>query len=110
MIITSKIVKWFGICGITIYPFIFIAPSISKLVTDDILIHETVHYMQQRRWALYGLGIGLLFWHFLYLFALPFIYNPFRRKWETEAYRVNGWSDEFIKKNILRGYPYYLIW
>jgi hypothetical protein len=72
------------------------------------LEHERVHYEQQRRWALYGLGVGLLAWFLLYLFFLPVWKNPFRDRWEREAYhKAQGYSDEVIDAILVRR-PYYL--
>jgi hypothetical protein len=58
------------------------------LVTNDILAHEEIHSRQQKE-------TGLLLYMFLYLFCLPFVWNPWRWSWEYEAYRVGShWSDK----------------
>ena len=93
----------FGVMGLTIFPFVFIKPK-----ADWCLVHERVHYEQQRRWALYGLGVGLLVWFALYLFALPAYFNPWRRKWETEAYEAEGYGPAAIRR-LLRREPYWLL-
>jgi hypothetical protein len=95
----------FNIGAVTIFPFIIIA----KGCGDDITVmHEGVHYMQQRNWFRYGIGIGLLLWFFVYIFVLPCYWNPFRRKWETEAYsHANGYDADTIDM-ILGLAPYWL--
>jgi hypothetical protein len=104
IIVTSK-TSWFQAGAITVWPFLFIHP----LLADNLSVrtHERVHWEQQRRWVIYGLGVGLLLWFVLYLFVLPIGWNPFRKHWEQEAYRKEGYSNEAIN-NILRGPPYYL--
>jgi len=95
-----------GAGAFTAYPFMFIR----KGCVSSYLAHETVHYEQQRRWAIYGLGVGLLVWFALYLFALPVGWNPFRAKWEREAFRQGShYTDEAITR-ILQRPPYYLWW
>lgn len=62
---------------------------------QSIIRHEEIHTEQA---AKYG---GWLVYYFLYLFCLPFIWNPFRRKMETEAYRdANGWTQYMIDKQL----------
>ena len=107
VIYTDK-VEWFKASAITIWPFIFI----NSVFKDEpsLLVHELVHYKQQQRWAIYGLGIGLIAWFLLYLLALPVGWNPFRKKWETEAYQKGqGYPVEVIN-NKLKQAPYYLWW
>ena len=61
-----------------------------------VLAHETIHTLQFRREGIFGYLI-------LYLFCLPFLYNPWRARWEAEAYAVNvraGASVEFCAKII----------
>jgi hypothetical protein len=105
MIIKAKWVGLFGASAITAWPFVFVDGEPS----ESIMVHERVHLAQQRRWAIYGLGVGLLAWHLLYLLALPAGWNPWRKRWETEAYRANGIGEDRIKA-ILRARPYYLWW
>ena len=109
MIVLTKIVSLFGASAITVFPFVFIDSRIQRgTYTWNMLVkHEKTHLEQQRQWAVYGLGVGLLVWFFLYLFCLPIWYNPWRRKWETEAYKATGYSTDTIKC-ILRVKPYYL--
>jgi len=107
MIIKTRIVRWFLASVITLWPFILIDPNCAN--NQTILAHERVHLAQQKRWAIYGLGVGLLVWYFLYLFCLPAWYNPWRRRWESEAYtKAQGYNDEMIAA-ILRHPPYYLV-
>ena len=106
--IDIKLIRLFGASAITFYPWIFIYPYLLPAQRVLILRHEQVHLAQQRRWTLYGLGIGLLMWHFLYLFCLPVGWNPWRRRWETEAYKkANGLKQEEIDAILCKA-PYYL--
>jgi len=108
MIVESKLVRRMGIGGITIYPYIFIASGLSELMKEYISKHELVHIDQQGAWFKKAWYFGLLAWYFLYTFALPYIWNPFRKKWETEAYtKGSGYSGEETKK-IMKKYPYFL--
>jgi len=105
MTIRADWIRVFGACAITVWPVVLVVG-----VPDAATVkHEAVHLAQQRRWAIYGLGVGLLVWHLLYLLALPVGWNPWRRRWETEAYRANGIGEDRIKA-ILRARPYYLWW
>jgi len=106
MIVKTKSVIWFGASAITVYPFIFVHPALAN--DEAIMKHEQVHCEQQKRWATYGVGIGLLAWFFLYSLCLPIGYNPFRRKWETEAYQKGQGYDLDTINEILKHAPYYL--
>jgi hypothetical protein len=103
-----------NIAAITIWPFIFISNSLCKDTYNNkqeliiTLKHEDVHYKQQQRWAIYGLGIGLLVWFLLYELCLPFYWNPWRRRWETEAYSKGNGFDQDTIDIILCGPPYWL--
>lgn len=66
--------------------------------TNHVVEHEFIH-MEQRRY------VGNFWFYFAYLFALPILYNPWRYKWEYEAYKHGGLSDEQIHR-ILRSYKY----
>ena len=104
MVIITKILHP-GAIAFTMWPWIFIHPMYR---TDPILLrHEGVHLAQQRRWAIYGCGAGLLAWFFLYMLALPIWINPWRRKWETEAYIAQGLDKQSIAV-LLKGAPYFL--
>ena len=57
-----------------------------------VLKHEEIHMRQQKE-------VGLIKYLFLYLFCLPLFYNPWRYKWEREAYKKGtGFDDAAIKK------------
>ena len=68
--------------GMSVYPFIFLTPT-ARPVTE---IHERVHHRQQDAWWKWGGPFGLLAWYFLYLLVLPVGWNPWRYKWEAEAF------------------------
>lgn len=108
MIVKTKIVLLVGAAAVTVWPFIFVAPGMES--NKRLLAHEAVHIRQQRQWAIYGAGVGLLAWLFLYLMVLPVGWNPFRRKWETEAMReADGLYDHQIVKKLAKR-PYFLWW
>lgn len=69
---------------------------------DRMLIdHEKIHLEQQKR-------VGLVKFVFLYLFCLPFVYNPYRWKWEFEAYdrgtRMVHWRIKQVLGSKLYGW------
>ena len=68
--------SWFPAAGITLGRHIFIKAEFK----DDhlILAHELVHFRQQ-------LEHPIWFW-VSYVLLLPLFWNPFRAKWEAEAY------------------------
>jgi len=107
MIIVNVQLGWLHASAVTAYPFVFADPSVKGRVRKGTLKHEAIHYAQQRRWCLYGLGVGLIVWWLLYLLAFPVKWNPWRRKWESEAYRACGFTEVEIAR-ILRESPYYL--
>jgi hypothetical protein len=115
MIIQFKPVNWVGACAITVFPIIFVDPGIRQAYDRKvplglaIIRHEKTHLAQQKRWLIWGLGVGLIAWWLAYLLFLPVGWNPFRRKWETEAMRAEGRQDAVINK-ILKEVPYYLWW
>jgi hypothetical protein len=106
-IIRTRIVDWLGASAVTVWPVVFVSPSITAAALPQVLKHENVHLAQQRRWLVYGLGVGLLAWFALYLLALPVWRNPWRRRWETEAYLAQGFTPVEIDL-ILRSQPYWL--
>jgi hypothetical protein len=57
---------------------------IRRTYKDDpvVLAHETIHVLQYHR-------EGFLKFLFLYAFALPVGWNPWRARWEAEAFAVN---------------------
>lgn len=61
---------------------------------SSIYDHEIIHVNQQEE-------VGLLKYIFLYLFCLPLFWNPFRFKWEYEAYlHGSKWKHEDIIKTL----------
>jgi len=111
IIIPTKIVTWFSASAITAFPFVFVDPEVQANPPqyETLKKHEYVHYDQQKRWCLYGLGIGLIIWHLLYLLFLPVGWNPLRQKAETEAFLAQGYDIKTINR-ILKEAPYYLWW
>ena len=106
-VVKTKLVRYIQTNALTIFPFTFVDP----VYADDLALlkHEGVHQKQQKPWAIYGLGVGLLAWFFLYELVLPVGWNPWRRKWETEAYIAQGVDLETIN-NMMKQAPYYLWW
>lgn len=51
----------------------------NKKPSRSVIDHELIHMRQQNQ-------VGLVRFILLYLFCCPFLYNPFRWKWEYEAY------------------------
>jgi len=49
---------------------------------DGLIYHEYRHYLQQRK-------VGLVRFLLLYLLCLPWFWNPWRKRWELEAYRIS---------------------
>ncbi len=77
----------------TINPYIFVSKNFynhSKIYQDSTIKHEMVHIKQQQE-------NGLLKFLFLYCFCLLILWNPWRYKWEYEAYKKEGYSDKRIK-------------
>ena len=95
-----------GTDAITVWPWIFVRNGHDP--SPELMAHERVHLEQQRRWAIYGLGAGLVLWFALYLLALPVWWNPWRRRWETEAMRAQGMKADEIE-TALQGRPYWLL-
>ena len=72
----------------TIYPTIYVASgfySWPKSVQNRVLKHEKIHLKQQKE-------VGVWMYLFLYVFCLPFFWNPWRYDWEYEAYVQSGTS------------------
>jgi hypothetical protein len=107
MVIKTNIPLWFGAAAITIFPFILVMKNVPERSLVTLALHEGVHYAQQKRWFKYGLGVGLIAWFILYLGVLPVGWNPFRKKWETEAFLAQGYSEDQITRILHEG-PYYL--
>lgn len=63
-----------------------------KVPSQMIIDHELIHIQQQK-------DVGLVKYLFLYLFCLPLFYNPWRYKWEYEAYiKGSKYPESFVKK------------
>jgi len=137
MIIRTKFVRLIKAVAFTACPFILIDYDLSETRKKSILIHEWKHWYQQLLFCVVGAIAGMILWFilswppqaetfavcligsiegwvtgfllwiFLYLFCLPVKWNPFRRYWETEAFKANGFDENQIKE-ILRKPPYYL--
>jgi hypothetical protein len=106
-VIETNIIRALQAIGLTFYPFIFVAKGLDAEQRASLLTHENVHWEQQRTWAKYSLGLGLLAWYALYLLALPVGWNPWRRKWEAAAMKVQGRTDAEILERLKHA-PYYL--
>lgn len=136
MVILSKIPRLLNASAFTVCPVIFLDPACRNRM---ILEHERVHLRQQFLFGIVGAMLGMLIWialgwplqpmsfvlvalglvegwvcgqllwRGLYLLALPVGWNPFRYRWEMEAYRTEVLDDVHIKR-ILKQAPYYLWW
>jgi hypothetical protein len=77
----------------TLYPNIYVSKNFnkySKTIQNKIIKHEEVHLGQQKQ--------GRLKFYFLYIFCLPFFYNPWRYNWEYESYTKSGTSKTKTKE------------
>jgi hypothetical protein len=108
IVVKTEAVKLLGAGAVTVFPFVLVHPFYAG--HEALMRHERTHWEQQRRWALYGLGVGLLVWWALYCLTLPVGWNPWRYRWEIEAYRAGEGLDEKRVREILRSRPYYLWW
>lgn len=70
--------------------------------SEVIVRHEEIHSRQQHEWG----RLALPLWVFCYLFVLPVLWNPFRKKWEMEAYIKGSGIDEQMAREILSGKAY----
>lgn len=67
--------------------------------SQSIVNHEMIHYYQQKK-------VGILKFLFLYIFGLPIFWNPWRYKWEYEAFlKGSKWNHNRIV-SILKSYKY----
>lgn len=66
-------------------------PKSYSIVPGSVMTHELVHVRQQKE-------VGLFKYLMLYLFALPILWNPWRFKWELEAYMTLYTKEASIKK------------
>jgi hypothetical protein len=67
--------------------------------SEKSIAHEEIHLRQKKE-------VGSLKFHLLYLFALPFLYNPFRYKWEMEAFTKGSGISADDAKRLLKGPSY----
>ena len=67
--------------------------------SPDVFAHESIHSAQQAK-------TGIIKYILLYLLVMPFLWNPWRFKWEFEAYVLGSKlpPDEAVK--ILRSKSY----
>jgi hypothetical protein len=72
-----KLWPWMPMAGITFGKHIFLKDVKDKLTLE----HELVHSRQQAEF-------GWWFWFSYIFFPLPLFWNPWRMKWEAEAYAV----------------------
>lgn len=129
LVLRTRLPTLIGAGAITCWPIMLVRPEQAEHPAT--LMHEGVHAEQQKPWVVLGLlavvvalggfylGAGELnnwcwlaapfpfLWHILYLLCLPFGWNPWRRKWETEAYRAEGMSQYEIDYRLERA-PYWL--
>ncbi len=80
----------------TLSPHIYVSQGykgLSKKAQQRILKHEKVHLQQQEE-------VGLIKYIFLYSFCLPILWNPWRYKWEMEAYTKSGTSKQQTEKYL----------
>jgi len=106
IVVETKLVALLGVSAITIFPFVFVRPGHK---TPRLMKHEGSHWRDQCNWFLYGLGVGLIVWFLLYLFALPYVWNPLRRHTETKAFLATGLTEAEADAR-LRKWPYLLRW
>lgn len=70
--------------------------------------HETAHWHQQKPFMKVGYVGLLLGWMAPYFLLFPIVWNPFRRKWEREAYAADGFTEKQVDRILAR--PPYLLW
>jgi hypothetical protein len=75
--VVHRLWAWWPLDGITIGKHIFLKNVQDKLIIE----HELVHVRQMKE-------VGVVRYLFLYLLILPFGWNPWRLRWEAEAYAV----------------------
>jgi hypothetical protein len=63
--------------------------------SQRLIDHEEIHCRQAKE-----IG-GWIPYYLLYLFCFPFLFNPWRKRWETEAYRDGSkWDERAIKQKL----------
>lgn len=110
MILRTHLPRIVKAAAVTIWPFVLVVPEIGPRQLISLMRHERAHLAQQKRWFIYGLGVGLPVWFFLYLCCLPVGLNPWRQKWESEALRAQGYTNEAEIRWMLKGVPWRLWW
>ena len=108
----------FGVTGVTIFPWIFISRFVhfsgsspatwNALEYAAVLRHETCHYEQIKKWYDCLWVLGIIAWWACYLLLLPIGWNPWRRKWEREAYAAGQNLTAEETDVVLRNAPYWL--
>lgn len=94
----------FRVNAVTIYPYALFNREEWSQVPDRHYRHEVAHLDQVEAYWRKAHFLGWLAWYFLYLLVLPIGWNPFRRRWETEAFKTEDYSDERIKDVLKRRY------
>ena len=80
----------------TIAPHMYLSKGFKNLSSKgqaQILKHERIHLKQQEE-------TGIIKYLFLYTFCFLVFYNPWRYKWEYEAYTKSGTSKKQTKKYL----------
>lgn len=81
-IVRSRLANWRGMCfalGGTIHLADGAFVEVKAGRCQDLIVHETTHVLQQKK-------IGIWKFLFFYFFCLPILWNPWRLRWEAEAY------------------------
>lgn len=68
-------------------------------VPSHVYDHEVIHSLQQKH-------EGLVKFILLYLFVCPILWNPWRKKWEFEAYVLGTKLTADYTRKLLRSYKY----
>jgi hypothetical protein len=70
-----------------------------KPPSAKIILHEEIH---EKQW----MQVGFFKFYFLYLFCLPVGWNPWRKKWELEAYMKSEAIGEALALGRISGKSY----
>jgi hypothetical protein len=68
-------------------------------VTPEELAHEMIHVRQQEE-------VGIVKFLFLYMLCLPLFWNPWRTKWELEAYTKGSGLTAAQAHRLLESWAY----
>jgi hypothetical protein len=74
-------------------------PKGDTYVPRSVIAHEEIHARQQQ-------AVGVVKFCLLYLGALPLLWNPWRWKWEFEAYTEGSKYSRQITVQLLKSYRY----